>query len=121
MARKLIHVKNLNERSDKCDWVEPDNEHPANCVVSVDDAGFHWPVLDIDYGVYTIPSTTPGHHHLYIDKALTESQYFELIDVCEKIGLIQPGYAKYSKERGFTSVRLPWVEKPKGAASSEFR
>lgn len=76
----------------------------------------HAVVLDIDHPAWLIPSTTPGHYHLYIDVpgGLSESAYFFLLKVLAANKIIEKGYAAASTERGFTSVRLPWVQKEKG-------
>jgi hypothetical protein len=71
----------------------------------------HRPVLDIDFPVAVIPSTTPGHGHLYIDKLLTWREYEKLLNVLAEVGIIERGYADASIEREHTAVRLPWVKK----------
>ena len=75
----------------------------------------HRPVLDLDMPVRLYPSSTPGHHHLYVDKPMTWDHYVKLLDVLAEVGLIQPGYASASKDRGYTRLRLPWVRKPSTA------
>lgn len=71
----------------------------------------HAPVLDLDLNAALIPSSTPGHFHLYLDKAVPEDKYFALLDSLADAGIIEEGYAKVSKDRGYTAVRLPWVQK----------
>jgi hypothetical protein len=86
------------------------------------DTGLHRPVLDIDLPAQLIPSTTPGHYHLYLDVALPWRQYRELLETLAHCGIIQPGYASASIERGYTRVRLPWVAKqvkPEGRPAPE--
>lgn len=72
---------------------------------------YHFPVLDIDVPARYVPSSTPGHGHLYIDKLLNWRQYEELLRVLGKVGIIEEGYAGASIARGHTAVRLPWVGK----------
>lgn len=74
----------------------------------------HRPVLDIDMPVYVIPSSTEGHHHLYIDKEMTWSQYEKLLTVLADVGIIERGYASACKSRKHSAVRLPWIKKPGG-------
>lgn len=74
-------------------------------------AVFHKPVIDIDLDVKVVESTTPGHHHLFIDKVLTWDQYVRLLCVLAEVGLVESGYVSASIERGYTSVRLPHVKK----------
>lgn len=73
----------------------------------------HALVLDIDHPSWLIPSTTPGHYHLYIDvpHGIEQSDYWVLLQLLSRLKIIETGYASASIERGFTSVRLPWVEK----------
>lgn len=71
----------------------------------------HKPVLDLDVSCMLLPSSTKGHHHLYIDKALTTEQYDKLLKVMVEVGLYNEGCYKTWKQHGSTFVRLPWVEK----------
>ena len=71
----------------------------------------HKVVLDIDLPVTVLPSTTPGHHHLFIDHEVDWDDYVHLLEALTACGLVEPGYAYASKERGYSCVRLPWVKK----------
>jgi len=71
----------------------------------------HAPVIDLDVPVTYVPSTTEGHGHLYLDTPMTGDQLWALLAVMVSIGLVEPGYLRASIDRGFTSVRLPWVKK----------
>jgi hypothetical protein len=71
----------------------------------------HRPVLDVDLSMHIIPSSTPGHGHLYIDKPMTWAVYERLLDALAAAGIVEQGYVNVSKERGFTAVRVPWVRK----------
>lgn len=92
-------------------------ENLAKAEVVTSEAVGHWrknmhrPVLDIDFPAAVIPSTTPGHGHLYIDKPMTWDQYERLLNVLAEVGIIEQGYANASIERQHTAVRLPWVKK----------
>lgn len=77
------------------------------------EAPLHRPILDVDFPIAAVPSTTPGHFHLYIDKELTWTQYRELLGVLADIGIIERGYLQASEARQFTSVRMPSVKKAK--------
>lgn len=73
---------------------------------------YHLPVIDIDTDeVRLVPSSTPGHYHLYIDVPFQWEQYLALLDILVDVGLVQPGYVAAAKRRGHTDVRLPWVKK----------
>lgn len=71
----------------------------------------HKVILDVDIPAQLIPSTTPGHFHLYIDHELDEDVYFRLLDALADAGVIEDGYRGASQARGFTAARLPWVPK----------
>lgn len=77
----------------------------------------HRPVLDIDLPVKVLPSTTEGHFHLFIEKAMTWEQYQRLMDVLVDVGIVEAGYVKASKQRGYSAVRLPWVRKEEGVVA----
>lgn len=72
---------------------------------------YHRPILDLDMDAHLVPSTSADHHHLYLDKVLTWSDYVKLLDVLAEVGIIEPGYRDASIAREFTSVRLPWITK----------
>lgn len=76
----------------------------------------HALVLDIDMPAWLIPSTTPGHYHLYVDVpgGIPRAEYDALLDALVNARVIEPGYAGASKARVFTSVRLPWIKKETG-------
>ena len=71
----------------------------------------HKVVLDIDHVVKVLPSSTEGHHHLFIDKEITWKQYLRIIKAFVNAGIVEPGYLGASRDRRFTAVRLPWVKK----------
>lgn len=71
----------------------------------------HKLLLDIDLPAQLLESTTPGHFHLYIDKAIPGPAYMKLLDALAEAGIIEQGYAGASKERGYTALRLPWIKK----------
>lgn len=73
----------------------------------------HVVALDIDYPAYLVESSTPGHHHLYLDVpgGVAHDDYMSLLQRLGALGVIQPGYAKVSQERGHSDLRLPWVPK----------
>lgn len=106
----------VDEDDYESEHVETEDIADADIVLSFDKtAGEHRPVLDIDFPVQVIPSSTPGHFHLYIDKAMSWSKYERLLNALSAAGIIEEGYASVSKERGYTSVRLPWVKKKAAA------
>jgi hypothetical protein len=77
----------------------------------------HKPVLDLDLPAKLLPSSTPGHFHLFIDKEMSWETYEQLLRALADAGLIEPGYVSASQSRGYTAVRLPWIRKK---TSSEY-
>lgn len=83
--------------------------HPAGPFA--DPADVHKLVLDLDHDAKLIPSSTPGHHHLFIDKAMRWDQLVRLLCVLAEVGLVEPGYVSACIDQGRTSVRLPHVKR----------
>lgn len=79
----------------------------------------HRPVLDIDIPIKVVPSSTPGHSHLFIDVAMTWEDYEKLLWALAAAGIVEEGYVHASVRRGHTSVRLPHVRKPDAPVADE--
>lgn len=71
----------------------------------------HALLIDLDIPAWLVPSSTPGHSHLYVDVAIQQDAYFRLLRALAECGVIQHGYAASSIARGGTALRLPWVKK----------
>lgn len=96
------------------------DDEKANCITSMvrDEpslwpTGVQWhrPVIDIDLPVKAVPSSRAGHFHLFIDRAMTWETYLNLLDAMAAAGIVEPNYVSASRERGYSTVRLPWVRK----------
>jgi len=72
----------------------------------------HRPLLDIDFEAALIPSSTPGHYHLYLDKPMSRQEYVELLKTLQRVGILQRGFvdSAIGSELG-TTLRVPWAEK----------
>lgn len=94
------------------DWCTPEK---AVLVTSALDEGmkYHAPVIDLDLPCMLVPSTTPGHYHLYIDQIIPQEKFWKLLDALVEADLVEPGYASASKARGYSAVRAPHVKKNK--------
>lgn len=121
--RRIAQVENLS-----ADSTEPSpaalityddalKETDANVITSLSATGnaaphfaMHRPVIDIDFPV-AVRESSPGKSHLFIDYPMTWSEYQELLRVMVSIGIVESGYLSASTERGYTAVRLPWIEK----------
>lgn len=90
------------------------NETEAEVVCSdlPGSGGFvHKPVIDLDFECQLVPSATPGHYHLYLDRTVFSEDLFRLLEVMSDIGLVERGYFRNSVRRGYAAVRHP--NKPK--------
>lgn len=105
-------VSNLTDANVITSLHRPDNFWDA----FTDEGPRHAVVLDIDHPAWLMPSTTPGHYHLYIDVpgGIPGPEYDALLIALANARVIETGYAGASRARGFTSVRLPWIMKEKG-------
>lgn len=74
--------------------------------------GKHTVALDLDVPAVLVPSSTPGHSHLYIDAEMTWEQYQKLLTALAEAGVVEGGYVGASIARGHTSLRMPWIHKP---------
>ena len=71
----------------------------------------HIVALDIDHEAWLIPSTNPGHSHLYVAVTCQWNKYVKFLEAAADIGLVEPGYVAASKRRGATYLRVPWLQK----------
>lgn len=117
-GRKYYKIDKLND-SGTCP--ENDNRQPcskaeANLISSegtlFEEDEFHYPVIDLDIPCRLIPSSTPGHFHLYIDHPVPQDKYLAMIQAMADAGVVQQFYAEAAKLRGATFVRPEWVKKP---------
>lgn len=76
--------------------------------------GMHMPVIDIDFPIQAVPSATPGHFHLYINKEVEWDKYCDVIMAMCKAGLVQWQWFDTMRDRGFSAVRHP--DKPKNGS-----
>jgi hypothetical protein len=73
--------------------------------------GQHAPALDLDFPCRLVPSSTPGHFHLYIDKPMSWRKYKKLMKALVKAGLLEKGYYRASVAREGSDLRMPGVSK----------
>lgn len=115
----LQTVTNLNDydvQSGRYDTEDKEAAQVITSLVAQPGPRKHKLVIDLDLPAQLIPSSTPGHFHLYVDHEMDEGVYMELLAALGKAGLVEPGYVRASHERKLTAVRLPWVHKPSPAA-----
>lgn len=82
--------------------------------------GRHAVAVDIDLPAKLVPSSTPDHYHLYIDKEMSWKQYKKLLRAMVKAGIVEKGYYKASVRYKASYLRLPWVKKSEVKLSSSY-
>lgn len=106
-------VDELDYNPSTADYQFVQDEEQANLVTSATGSGdYHLPVLDLDVPHTLVPSSTPGHAHLYLDVAVPWDKYVRVLDAMAAAGLLEYGYVEASKNKGATMVRKPGVTKP---------
>ena len=90
---------------------EPTEGYPANAYFSQGADGYHYPCIDIDIPIRVVPSSTPGHSHLYVDEPITWDTYKNLLEALAEAGIVEEGYLNASVDQGGTTVRMPHVKK----------
>lgn len=86
-------------------------------------AAWHWlelhqvDELNLD-AIRVVPSSTPGHCHIYLDQVLDWATYADLLGELEDRGVIEPGYYRAAIRRCQTFVRKPGVLKPAAPAEA---
>jgi hypothetical protein len=109
----LDHVGSSSDTDveDPHEFREPSTKAEANLLSSLCADGLHRPVLDIDIPAHFVPSSTPGHAHLYIDQGMTWERYEKLLRALDEAGVLEPGYVNAALTRKATFVRPEWVRK----------
>ncbi len=93
----------------------------ANVVSShLGSSGLHAPIIDLDYPHKYIPSTTPGHGHLYLDVPISRWRMFVLLWGLYVGGVIEFGNFWWSLRRGGTFVRRPNIKKTESEAAVKY-
>lgn len=82
-----------------------------NLVSSITHDGKQMPILDMDFPHRIVPSSTPGHNHIFIDVKMSKFRWFVLMCALYFAGVIELGFFVWSLRRGGNFVRLPGVVK----------
>jgi len=92
--------------------LRPADHYTATMVTSrLDGTSMHMPVIDIDLPCMLVPSSAPGHFHLYIEKQMSWEKFVAMLEAMEAAGVVGKGYVSYTKRRGYATVRYPGVTK----------
>lgn len=115
-----LRYLNMDNRTSYVAAIPKEVEEPsqANVITSLLPNGNHAPCIDLDFPAHLVPSTTPGHFHLYLEQELSWSDYEKLLKAMNEVGLIEDGYLKRAVEIKQTILRLPYVKKPPARKNS---
>lgn len=116
IQRRRVKARMIHEPgygSHEAGRIECAVDDPEATLVSSKIVGYelHAPTIDIDLPCQLIPSATPDHYHLLIEKVMTWDQYQKFLDVMVEVGLVEKGYVKASKRDGYSAIRIPGVLK----------
>jgi hypothetical protein len=122
LEKRFMEPNELAGQGDNCYWVTSmgirvSRMEDANLLTSRIEATIdteeekHFIIMDVDHEAELIPSSTPGHYHLYIYHEVTKEQLDKFVAVAREIGLIQQGIVRGYKERGVLCLRKPGVVK----------
>lgn len=79
-------------------------------------------MLDLDVAARLVPSSTEGHHHLFIDVDLSRAEHDQVMRALAAAGVIQPGYAQSALSTKYgATLRLPWVRKGQDKTLKQIR
>lgn len=114
-GRKLLYSASLGRGDSAKTFKDDDGQYAVDSRDSVnlvsslvkDSPAIHFPAIDIDSNCFVIESQTPGHFHLYFDKALTYDEYEILLSAMTKVGLVEQGFYESFLARKATYLRLP--------------
>lgn len=126
LPRRLAHKDKLEDSADETLPPEPEeigNVHQPEKIVLATLGGkapnlisskvdvqwprvdMHAPVIDLDIPCRLLPSSTPEHYHLYIDRLMPWETYEALLKALYDAGLIQAGYLRASLKYKQSYVR----------------
>lgn len=97
-------------------WNRVEARHDGRLVGSrldIEGAGppLHGVAIDLDLPATMVPSSTPGHHHLYIHAPMTWAEYSTLLRALRDARVISNNYFEMALERKQSMLRAPGVTK----------
>lgn len=114
MILSLLKYRQYEDRHPESDIFD------GNVISSHTAEGKHLPVIDLDYDHEYVPSTTPGHGHLYLNVPISRWRLFFLLWGLYVGGAIEKGNFWWSLRRGGTFVRRRGVWKTAREASVKY-
>lgn len=106
--RKQGYVENLNQRAEYgAPVAAPTLRHPANVISAECEDGKFRLIMDLDVQHVYVPSSTPGHAHLYFPTLVfdTRKEYLYALGKLADLGLLERGYVRAAEYRGTNYLR----------------
>jgi hypothetical protein len=125
IGNRIMHRTTEPIKSDSQETKHPDPEFldadhdNATLVTSMTKTGWHMPVIDIDLPCMLVPSSRPGHFHLYINRKMSFDEMMAILRAMNDAGVVQDGIINHVQRRGYASVRYPGVTKSNEAQRIE--
>ena len=70
--------------------------------------GFHYLIqFDLSASVVLLPSKSPHHHHLYIERIMLWEDYLKFIHLLTELGITEIGFRAMTERRGMSHLRKP--------------
>jgi hypothetical protein len=76
-----------------------------------EDNDIHKVFLDLDCEHWYVPSSTPGHGHLYINVNMRRKDLDWLMGQLYRFGIVSSGWKGQLENRQANTFRLPWIKK----------
>lgn len=117
MSGRMFAHANLDAAYGEPDECKFAPEDEANLVTSVSShqpnphTVLHKPQLDLDVPNQYLYSTTPGHAHLSVEVDVPWDKYVKWLELSAELGIIEHGWVKAAKARGYTTLRRPHIKK----------
>lgn len=117
MSGRLFALVDFDKPYEEADYIQFSTESVGNVETSISSHQpnpniiLHKPQLDLDISNEYRHSSTPGHGHLQIDVEIPWEKYVQWLELSAELGIVQHGWVKASKKRGFTALRKPGVKK----------
>lgn len=90
---------------------EPERHNTITSKTDSDNEDTHLPVIDLDFPVALVPSSTEGHFHLYINKPTDLMKFDAVLEAMVDAGWVEAGYYYAFRRRMYSVVRMPGVKK----------
>lgn len=100
-------VKSLWKYRQDLDRWPVEHARDANLVSSLTFNGTHAPIIDLDFPHRVVPSSTPGHSHLFLDVEMSRFKLIVLMLTLWFCGVVEMGHAVWTIRRGASFVRIP--------------